>query len=315
MKTTAIIVALFLLFLGILACTYILPEGEQGVLLEFGQPVGYTTTAGLHTKAPFITHFVTLPKVQLEWDGESTEVPTGDRLLLQVTPFARWQISDLKTYYPAMHDVATGKSRLHDVLLSTMRSIIATYPLAECVRSEKDISKTPAVGMVDDATLKTELEPIEVGRKALEAKIMETANVALRPYGINILAFGIKKTGYGRSTHQFIANRMIAERTQVGKNIITAAQAEATNIESKSKADADILVATANATARETRGQAEAQAQALYRKAMEGPQALEFYNLLLQTDGLKHAFEDSAGRSTTLFIQGANPLLGKKKPE
>ncbi len=316
MKTLSI-VAIFLILLALLSCTYTVPEGEQGVLLKFGQPVSYTTTAGIHWKLPFVTHFQTLPKAQLEWDGEAADIPTGDRLSLEISPFARWQIYDIRTYYPALHDVASGQSRLNAVLSSVLRSTVASHPLTECVRNETDLNKTPAAGPnpkdnQDNKEL-ADLEPIKLGRKALEASILKAANEQIKGFGMELLAFGFKKTGYGKSTHSFIAQRMIAERTQTGKNIMAVAQATAAGIESEAKADAVATIAQANSQAKNLTGEAEAKAQELYRKAMGDPEALKFYTLMLQTGGLKSAFEnDAPGRATTLVIQGDNPLLEKK---
>jgi membrane protease subunit HflC len=310
-----IIVAAVLVLLGLLSCIYTVPEGEQGVLLKFGQPVSYTTTAGVHWKLPFVTQFHTLPKAQLEWNGDAAEIPTGDRLSLEISPFARWQINDIATYYPALHDVETGQNRLTAVLSSVMRSTVATYPLTESVRSETDLTKTPAAGPnpKDNKEL-ADLESIKLGRRALEAMILKAANEQIKGFGMEVLAFGFKKTGYGRSTHSYIAQRMIAERTQTGKNIMAVAQATAAGIESEANADAVAIVAQANSQAKTITGEAEAKAQELYRKAMSDPDALKFYTLLLQTTGLKEAFTEDGThtRTTTLFIQGDNPLLEKK---
>jgi len=308
-----IIVAVILFLLGLLSCTYTVPEGEQGVLLKFGQPISYTQDAGVHWKLPFVTHFHTLPKAQLEWNGDPAEIPTGDRLSLEISPFARWRIHDIATYYPALHDVETGQNRLTAVLSSVLRSTVATYPLTECVRSETDLSKTPAAGPnAADAKDLADLEPVKHGRKALEAMILKAANEQIKGFGMEVLAFGFKKTGYGKSTHSFIAQRMIAERTQTGKNIMAVAQATAAGIESEANADAVATIAQANAQAKAITGEAEAKAQELYRKAMGDPDAPKFYSLLLQTTGLKEAFAAPGNRSTTLFIQGDNPLLEKK---
>ena len=56
---------------------YIVNEFEQGIVLQFGRPMGDSkTNAGIYFKTPFIQNVVIFEKRILEWDGAATEIPT-----------------------------------------------------------------------------------------------------------------------------------------------------------------------------------------------------------------------------------------------
>ncbi len=61
---------------------YVINEGEQAIITQFGKPVGGAIRdAGIHLKMPFIQTVNRLEKRILEWDGK----PTG-RVLVWDSP-------------------------------------------------------------------------------------------------------------------------------------------------------------------------------------------------------------------------------------
>ncbi len=84
--TLAILVALVLLAAS--GAFYVLEEGEQAVLLQFGRPVGAPATdAGLHFKVPFIQEVRRFDKRLLIWDGDPNQIPTAGREFIWVFDF------------------------------------------------------------------------------------------------------------------------------------------------------------------------------------------------------------------------------------
>ena len=66
----------FLLFI-LINSFYIINEFEQGIVLQFGKPIGDSKTdAGIYFKTPFIQNVVKFEKRILECDGAATEIPT-----------------------------------------------------------------------------------------------------------------------------------------------------------------------------------------------------------------------------------------------
>lgn len=86
MQTTlAILVALVLL--AAFGTFYVLEEGEQAVILQFGRPVGAPATeAGLHFKVPFVQEVRRFDKRLLIWTALRTKSPRRGGSLSGWTP-------------------------------------------------------------------------------------------------------------------------------------------------------------------------------------------------------------------------------------
>jgi len=114
-------------------------QTEQVIITQFGQPQGEPITEpGLHLKLPFIQDVNQIDKRFLEWDGLPVAIPTRDKTYIHVDTYARWRISDPKTYFVRLHDERSAQSRLEDILGSETRNSIAKHDLIEIVRTDKD---------------------------------------------------------------------------------------------------------------------------------------------------------------------------------
>ena len=127
------------------SAAYTVSENEQVFITQFGKPVGNPINsdpekneAGLHFKMPFIQQVNRIEKRILEWDGPATEMPTRDKLYITVDNFARWRISNPRTYFAKLRDERSALSRLDDIIGSETRNVIAAHDLIEVIRSEKD---------------------------------------------------------------------------------------------------------------------------------------------------------------------------------
>ena len=64
---------------------FILPEGKQAVVTQFGAPVGDPATkAGLHFKTPFIQEVRFFEKRVMIWDGDPNQIPTSDKTFVYI---------------------------------------------------------------------------------------------------------------------------------------------------------------------------------------------------------------------------------------
>jgi membrane protease subunit HflC len=134
MQTTlAILVALVLL--AAFGTFYVLEEGEQAVILQFGRPVGAPATdAGLHFKVPFIQEVRRFDKRLLIWDGAPNQIPTAGREFIWVDTTARWRIVDPLKFLKSVATESGAQSRLGDIIDSMVRDLVAANPLVEMVR-------------------------------------------------------------------------------------------------------------------------------------------------------------------------------------
>ena len=130
-KDKRLIPLLLLLVLGffVYSSAYIVKEGEQAVVFQFGKPVGSSISeAGLKFKLPFIQNVKKFEKRILEWDGDPTEIPLEGKYIL-VDAFARWRISDPQLFYKSVMDVSGAQSRLDDIINGIVRDEISISQL------------------------------------------------------------------------------------------------------------------------------------------------------------------------------------------
>ena len=84
-KISLIIAGIALVLILIGNPFYIIEEGKQAIITQFGQPIGDAVTeAGLHIKMPFIQKVTSFEKRMLEWDGYPTQIPTKDKRYIWV---------------------------------------------------------------------------------------------------------------------------------------------------------------------------------------------------------------------------------------
>ena len=80
--------------LSLLGVFYVVEEGQQAIVLQFGRPVGTPVTeAGLHFKIPFIQEVRRFEKRLLIWDGDPNQIPTAGREFIWVDSTARWRMT------------------------------------------------------------------------------------------------------------------------------------------------------------------------------------------------------------------------------
>jgi len=133
------IVLAFVLLRILLGCFFAVFQTEQVIITQFGKPIGEPITEpGLHFKLPIIQQVNRIDKRFLEWDGLPVAIPTRDKTYIHVDTFARWRISDAKTFFVRLRDERSAQSRLEDILGSETRNAVAKHDLIEIVRTDKD---------------------------------------------------------------------------------------------------------------------------------------------------------------------------------
>ena len=71
---------------------YVVSEGEQAIVIRFGEIVASARDAGLHAKMPFIDSVITYPKKIMSLDGDSQRIPTKENQFIIVDTTSRWRI-------------------------------------------------------------------------------------------------------------------------------------------------------------------------------------------------------------------------------
>ena len=128
MKKTNIFIFIIIVIIAffILNPFYIIPEGQQSVVIRLGKIVQTQVNAGLKIRIPFIDKVIRYSKKILSWDGESQRIPTFENQFIWVDTTARWKIVDPKKFYESVGTVTQALSRLDDVIDSGVRKIISS---------------------------------------------------------------------------------------------------------------------------------------------------------------------------------------------
>ncbi|MBE7501855.1 MAG: protease modulator HflC [Verrucomicrobiales bacterium] len=294
-----------LLLLGSL---YRLDETEQGIITQFGKPVGNAVTnAGLHFKLPFIQEVHRLEKRVLRWDGRPTEMPTKDKTYILVDAFGRWRIRDAQPYFLRLRDERSAQSRLDDILGSEIRNAIAKHELIELVRTTKDRE-----AMVDDIlqggreSNAGQLYPIRKGRALVEQEIFASAAPKVAVFGIELLDIRFKRINYNPSVALRIYERMISERQQIAERFRSEGAGEAAKILGQKQKDLQAIESEAYRKIQEIRGAADARATEIYARAYNQSEAAAGFYAFLKT---LETYRTALSNDTTLILTTDSDLF------
>jgi membrane protease subunit HflC len=292
----------------VLGSLYSLDETEQGIITQFGKPVGNAVTnAGLHLKLPFIQEVNRLEKRVVRWDGRPTEMPTKDKTYILVDAFGRWRIRDPQPYFLRLRDERSAQSRLDDILGSEIRNAIAKNELIELVRTTKDRE-----AVVDDIlqggreSNAGQLYPIRKGRTLVEQEIFASAAPKIAVFGIELLDVRFKRINYNPSVALRIYERMISERQQIAERFRSEGAGEAAKILGQKQKDLQAIESEAYRKIQEIRGAADARATEIYARAYnQSPPAAAFYGFLKTLETYRSALSND----TTLILTTDSELF------
>ncbi|MFH1504355.1 MAG: SPFH domain-containing protein, partial [Candidatus Omnitrophota bacterium] len=115
-------IALILIANPLTSPIYIVKEGTQAIVTQFGEPIGNPIIkAGLHLKIPFIQKINYFEKRILAWDGDSNQIPTKDKRYIWVDTTARWRIKDPLKFFQSVANEIGAHARLDDIIDSAVR--------------------------------------------------------------------------------------------------------------------------------------------------------------------------------------------------
>jgi membrane protease subunit HflC len=274
MKNRAMQVLLALIVVAALVSSgafYVVREGEQVVITQFGKPVGEPVKdAGLNFKIPFIQAVNRFEKRLLNWDGSPNQIPTKDKKLIWVDTTARWRISDPLLYLTRVTTKTTALSRLDGIIDSVVRDAVSENDLVELVRSE---GWAGAVGekVSDAGYAQKEVEevsrPLKVGREKITRAMLQSASKLTPEFGIELVDVRIKRINYVDSVLQKVFERMISERKRIAAQYRSEGEGEAARINGEMQKELKRISSEAFRTAQEVRGKADAKATKIYGDA------------------------------------------------
>ena len=280
----------FLLFI-LINSFYIINEFEQGIVLQFGKPIGDSKTdAGIYFKTPFIQNVVKFEKRILEWDGAATEIPTKgmkgkdqvsgiksnkqETTNIFIDTFARWRIIDPLKFYTRVNNERSAQSRLDGIIDGKIRDKIAPKYINDVVKNSDDIMQ-----------------------ESLNAVAEELLNLDI---GIEVIEIEIKRVTFNDQIMPQVFDRMASEQEAEAAKFEGQGKAKRSEILGIINRDVDKIISTANKEARIIEGIADSTSAALYAQTYNIDP--EFYELWKTFDILPSAI----GTKSTFWLSTQN---------
>ncbi|MDE0637135.1 MAG: protease modulator HflC [Candidatus Poribacteria bacterium] len=277
---------------------YIIQEGEQVVITEFGRPVGEPIVdAGLQIKTPFIQQVHRFEKRIMEWDGSPNQIPTKDKRFIWLDTTARWQIKDALIFYQALGTEVLAQSRLDDIIDSAARDLVTAHMLIEVVRNSNRVLELDAETLgEEEGQTKEQLEEIQIGREEITQKILEKARETVLRFGIELVDVRIKRINYVDEVRQKVFDQMISERQRISEKYKSEGAGEAANIMGQKQKELERIQSEAYKEAEQIKGAADAQAIQIYADAHgKDPEFFAFLQTL-------ETYRKSTNESTKLIL-------------
>lgn len=271
---------------------YILPEGKQAVITQFGKPVGKPITeAGFHLKTPFIQTVNLFEKKILIWDGDPNQIPTNDKTYVFLDITARWRITDALTFMQAVRTQSRAQTILDDILDGTVRDYVNKNDLVEIIRSSDYSPVTMVGGNPEEAQ-----ELVKLGRDKIADLIHKSASEVTPQYGIELVDVMFKRVNYIDSVRVKVYERMISERKRIAAEKRSMGEGEKAEILGTVNRELKEINSAANREAEGTMGRADAEAAKIYADAYnKDPEFYAFWKSL-------ELYENAVGKNTRMIL-------------
>ncbi len=301
-----LLLTLFLGFLVLSASCFVVREGEQALITQFGRIVGEPiSSAGLKWKMPFVQDVRYFEKRILTWDGDPNQIPTKDKKYIVIDTTARWQIEDVVKFAETVQTEEGARPRLDGILDGVTRDIISRNNLVEAVRNTNSIldkiharqqllkeTKDSMEVLELEEQITGEIEPITLGREKLSEAIIQRARPELQSLGIKLIDVQLRRIAYEASVESKVFSRMISERQRIAEKIRSIGKGEDAKIRGKLDRDLKEIESTAYRKSEEIRGKADAEAITIYAASIQ--QQPEYYKFVRTLDAYKKSLSGRA---------------------
>ena len=264
-----ILIGCVLLVILAMQSLYIVPQQEQAIVLQFGDPVRLVQEPGLKMKVPFIQNVVAYEKRLLNLEPPAQEVVLKDKKRLDVDTFSRYRIVDPLVFYKTVRDYYQAQNRLQEIVNSSARNVLATFTLIELLSDKRT----------------------EIMRKISEAVKRDAAQI-----GVEVADVRIRRADLPIQLSQAINERMKTERIREAKGYRAAGEKHAQEIRATADKQATITITTAEKEAQKIKGEGDKIATEIWTNATNSdPDFYAFYRSL-------EAYRNSFDGDTSLVL-------------
>jgi modulator of FtsH protease HflC len=271
----AAVVALAAL-LGIGSSAFVVGQTEQAIVLRFGAWRSTIKDPGLHFKLPFLENVVFFDHRLLALDSPDEQIILGDQKRIVVDTYARYRIDDPLRFYQAVRTESNARSRLAQLVQSSMRRVMGTVMLPSILSEERD---------------------------AIMQKILQDVSESASALGVKVVDVRIRRADLPEETSQAIYDRMKSERERQAKELRAQGYEWGQQIRARADRERTVILAEAQRQAQILRGQGDATANSTYTQAFsQNPQFFDLYRSL-------QAYRGALGDGTSLVLSPDNDFL------
>ena len=281
---------------------YVVDVTEQVIVLRFGEVRDTRQFPGLYVKAPFVDNVVRFDKRILRIDAPPVAMPDKEKQNLSIDSYARYRIVDPVQFRKTLQNEVNARSRLGDIVTSTLRDRIALRNRFEIIGAEPILDEA-GNPVVDDDRL-----PLFEGRETRSELLAEVLSdvrqtVGDQQFGIEIIDVRIKRADFPDSVTPSIYTRMRAERNRIATRFRAEGEEEDLKIRAVANRDREVILAEAERESNEIRGEGEAEAISILAEALnEDPDFFAFRRSL-------QAYQTVLGQQDTIILSADAPLF------
>ncbi|MHA1538923.1 MAG: protease modulator HflC [Alphaproteobacteria bacterium] len=268
-KTYILLGSIFIALVLFFASVFTVHQTEQVLLVQLGNPVRIIQEPGLHIKVPFVQKARHFDRRILDLDPPEQQVILKGEKRLDVDAYVRFKIQDPLEFYRSVGNEIAAKSRLSQIVNSTIRDVMADHELPD-VLSEK--------------------------RTEIMEQILDRVRSTTENFGIEIVDVRIRRADYPKQVSEAIYERMRSIWEREAKRFRSEGEEEARRIRASADKDRTILISEAKKKSQQIRGTGDAKSIKIYAEAFNrDPKFFEFYRSL-------EAYRNSLKGSDTTFV-------------
>ncbi|HET9488381.1 MAG TPA: protease modulator HflC [Methylomirabilota bacterium] len=256
--------------------TYVVPEWQQAIVTQFGQPIRTVREPGLYWKLPVVHTVTFFDRRVLAADTGGAEYLTLDKKRLLIDHISRWEIVDPLEFYRTVRDERGAMARLDDIITARLRQEVGKEIFKEIIREKRE----------------TIMETVTTEARTLSA-----------PFGVHVLDVRVKRADLPPEVQASVFARMQAERQRIALRYRAEGEEKGREIRANADKQREIILAKAYQESQGLRGAGDAEATAVTGQAFGRDPV--FYGFLRRLESYERVFSPE----TTIVLRPDSDLL------
>jgi membrane protease subunit HflC len=271
-RAIAILVGLAVVVFLLTQTFYTVDPTKQVLVRQFGAIVGNPKTEpGLYAKLPLIQDIQRIERRLLDYEAEEFEIIAGDQKRLVVDAYARYKITNAKTYAQTVPGGEPALRGLLDSLInSEIRGVLSSVPLHAILTDQR-------ANLMDEITRRV--------------------NGKTKELGVDTVDVRIKRADLPQANSLSVYNRMKTDREREAGQLRAEGDEEKARITATADREVSVIKADAGLKAQILMGEADAEATTIYARAFNKDK--DFYAFYRRMEAYKQAF--GSGGSTMIL--------------